>query len=159
MPFLIVELTGVEKYKDETSNKFIEYCRNSYKKLYFQKKTYNLRNYTYPVQIRITKDNNNVNNLTIQVNNKTVNFIVNSIMSLEQRKNYIETKEINKNVIISICENNISDAEFKKYLLDNNLIPKNYLDDCKIKIATGKDDYDLSLILEEFIWNLSNTEF
>lgn len=144
------------KYKLEPYNGFIEYCANRFPRLIFEKKTYTFANYTYPVPIRISEDVEDKNNIMINVYNTVVNFVVNVVMNLEERMNYIHNKKVSTEKIIQLCNRiNLSD-DLKNNILENNIIPTEILNLCKISENPNK--YDLSLILEEFIWNEFNIQ-
>ena len=86
--------------------------------------------------------------------NDIVNFIVNDIMNLEERTNYINTKNVSIEEIIQLCDRINTSIDFKNKILENHLIQGELLDLCKINDCPI--EYNLSLILENFIWNEFN---
>jgi hypothetical protein len=153
----IVEFGGrhyVEKYKLEPYVGFIEYCSKRFSRLYFEKKIYTFANYTYPVPIRTIQYEDG--NLKIAVYNQMVNFVVNDVMNMEERNNYINTKRVSIEKIIQLSDRIKRTVDLKNKILGKNLIPKEILDICK----TSDDpvEYNLNKIIQEFIWNEFNFE-
>jgi hypothetical protein len=148
----------IEKYKLEPYIGFIEYCSHRFTRLNFHKKKYTFADYTYPVPIRIFQDSDHSDHsddsLKINVYNPVVNFIVNEVMSLEERRNYIDTKKVSIEKIIQLCDRINISVDLKNKILELNLIPREILDLCKI--SDIPIDYDLSIILGDFIWNEFN---
>jgi hypothetical protein len=145
------------KYKLEPYNGFIEYLINRYSRLNFEKKSFTFANYTYPVPIRIYKDEQNDDNVKINVFNELVNFIVNLVMNLKERMDYIKTKKVSIEKIIQLCDRINRSDKLKENILEKSLIPIELLDVCKIN--DNPVEYNFSLILGELIWNEFNKNF
>jgi hypothetical protein len=90
---------------------YLNFCSQKYSQLNFEEKTYTFSNYTYPVPIRIINEN-----LEINLFDETLSFIVNRVMTLDERRNYINNKTISpdltSDIIRRITENDNIKFEF-----------------------------------------------
>lgn len=131
-------------------HKYIEYFENKYKSLEFNEKICDYKNYTYPVKIRVIDEEKQ----TVNLFDKTLNFLINEIMNYDERMLYLKTCKINNDFIMCLYERIIENEHY--YLEMIQYIPNEILNICK-----NNGNYDLKLILEEYIINVfsKNTRY
>lgn len=140
------ETNNFVKFELLMSNDFVNFCETHYPQLSFEKKTYSFANYTYPVNVRII----NEQNLNINVFVNIINFVINDVMNLEERRNWINTGRLSIEKIIQLSDRIYTMKNLLNYMLDRNreLIPHNVIEN--IGVAN---------IDNEFIANYLNDEF
>lgn len=155
MRISIVEFNGNGhvRYTMEPYNEFSEYCTQRFRNLTFEIQYYTFANYTYPVPIRVYDETGNIK---INVHNSMVNFVVNNVMNIEERTNYIATKTVTIEKIIQLCDRINITEDLKIQILSENLIKQDVLDLCKISDNPVK--YNLELILVNYIWQIFLTK-
>jgi hypothetical protein len=125
---------------------YIEYCANKYRLLTFEEKHHNYINYSYPVKMRIIDTEHSYVNLF----NELMNFIVNKVMSIDERLLYINDNKISYYRIVDLCVRITSNNELSQKIKE--YIPSEILKICKCN--SSLDDCDLNLILEEYLVNV-----
>lgn len=137
---------NIVRFKLLISDDFVNFCEIHYPQLSFEKKMYSFANYTYPVPIRIT----NEQNLNVNVFANVINFVVNDVMNLEERRNWINTGRMSVEKIIQLSNRIYTMKNLLNYMLDRNreLIPHNVIEN--IGVAN---------IDNEFIANYLNDKF
>ena len=81
----IIDKITQQHFKKDPYRGYIDYCTKEYPTLRFEEKTYSFSNYTYPVPIRTINEE-----LHIYSYCDTFDFIVNYIMTLDERIHYIK---------------------------------------------------------------------
>lgn len=82
-------LVKMEKFKNSINDKFINFCTQNFPALSFELNSYTYLDFVYPVPIKIINENYNINETS-----EEINFLVNNIMELDERINYVEKKKI-----------------------------------------------------------------
>ena len=106
----------------------MDYLRKNYINLSFEEKTYSFQNYSYPVPIRYLEDN-----FFIDVYDEVINFIVNIVMNLEERKDYIRLKILTSGKIGELIARVLFDKELERNFLDIHQVKKNGVNKDKIQ--------------------------
>lgn len=110
-PQMIIIRENRDTFYHDPYRGYLNFCSQKYSQLNFEEKTYTFSNYTYPVPIRIINEN-----LEIDLLDKTLSFIVNRVMTLDERRNYINNKTISldltSDIIRRITENDNIKFEF-----------------------------------------------
>jgi len=150
----ILDMQGRDftRFKNYPYYGFLEFCSNKYTSLRFEQKTYSFSDYTYPVPIRIINPD-----LQILTFNNFVDLIVNSVMNLIERTDYIKNKKISIEKIIQLANRIKRSVELQRLILEKNIIPENILSICKD--TENPIGYNLEIILENFLSTKFTEEF
>jgi len=132
-----------KSFKNEPYNGFLDYLRKNYINLSFEEKTYSFQNYSYPVPIRYLEDN-----FFIDVYDEVINFIVNIVMNLEERKDYIRLKILTSGKIGELIARVLFDKELERNFLDIHQVKKNGVNKDKIQDYIYERFYDESKFIE-----------
>jgi hypothetical protein len=116
-------------------------------------KHYTYADYTYPIPIRTYVVGENIK---INVHNDVVGFIVNEVMNIEERTEYINLKRVSMEKIIQLCDRIIRSHELQIQIITRKLIKQNILD--IVKTSSNPDVYNLEIILATYIWEVFSTQ-
>jgi hypothetical protein len=97
-------------FKNNIYHDFIFHCNEKYKSLSFELKIYTYSDFNYPVPIRKIYINENRQDYRIDVYNRAVNFMVNKIMTFEEKELYTTSKKLSNNEIMRL-NNKIHEPE------------------------------------------------
>lgn len=131
-PQIKIQIKYIENLKKSFKNQpyygFLDYLRRNYINLSFEEKTYSFQNYSYPVPIRYLEDN-----FFIDVYDEVINFIVNIVMNLEERKDYIRLKILTSGKIGELIARVLFDKELEISFLDIHQVKTNGVNKDKIQ--------------------------
>ena len=123
-------------------DEYIEYLRTIYNgKFTFEKVMYTLKNYTYPVPIRI----DNTNQILLYDESKSL-IIFNIIMTSDERQGYLKDKIISEDLINELAERILENAEYLQHFSEDNTITltkENIVD--KINSILSKPQYYINV--------------
>ena len=140
----ILDSISRQQFRTEPYKGYIDYCRQKYPSLRFEQKRYSFYDYTYPVPIKTINQQ-----LHIQSDRSTIfDFIVNYVMSLPERFEYIKYKTLSTPKINYLIN---------RFLYDRNLV-ENYDIMYKKNLARYKPDDIRKFIYDELTKNFEYIE-
>jgi len=106
LSIVFININGKEEQFTKTLlYDYIDYLRETYQNFSFTNKTYTLQDYSYPVPMKaIIKNDMKL----IMINNNKAEFILNTIMNVEDRLQYLETRTIPVKTIHKIIDKILS---------------------------------------------------
>lgn len=105
-----IKLRGFKRYTSNILGQYYIYLKKILPEFLVELKTFNYQNYTYPVPLKINLDN------SIQIWNRNYsNFLINNVMTTEERQVYINSSSISSDKIYELLDRTNQPDNLEKY--------------------------------------------